>query len=312
MTTREIRLEGPGAHGTSVNAALLRDLLDLVIGGTQRALRLRTQGRSVAQGAQLKWIVAATEMDIQLREGSTVVAFEVPTLLEADPLEFRQSGLFPEIDPSLTGIDYLASSIAAVSASDKQAQQYDTPFLEHLQGFGKVLSHGIEKITFSGSPASTGVSASLTRDTLERISGMQRSIAPPQEVMLAGKLDTIRASDRTFMISLPSSPENVRGICESDLVETLRALWTRDVVVSGTAHYSSGGRVLRIETVSLREATVSDVALWGIRPEPLASVPVPDVFRVAQGPRSGLNAIIGQWPGDETDEAIEALLEATS
>jgi hypothetical protein len=31
-----------------------------------------------------------------------------------------------------------------------------------------------------------------------------------------------------------------------------------------------------------------------------------------QGPDSGINAIIGKWPGDETDEEILALLEEMS
>ena len=31
-----------------------------------------------------------------------------------------------------------------------------------------------------------------------------------------------------------------------------------------------------------------------------------------QGPDSGINAIIGQWPGDESDEEIMALLEDLS
>lgn len=31
-----------------------------------------------------------------------------------------------------------------------------------------------------------------------------------------------------------------------------------------------------------------------------------------QGPNSGINAVIGKWPGDETDEEINALLEELS
>jgi hypothetical protein len=31
-----------------------------------------------------------------------------------------------------------------------------------------------------------------------------------------------------------------------------------------------------------------------------------------QGPDSGINAIIGRWPGDESDEEIVALLEELS
>ena len=35
-------------------------------------------------------------------------------------------------------------------------------------------------------------------------------------------------------------------------------------------------------------------------------------FRRPQGPDSGLNAILGQWPGDETDDEIAAELEHLS
>lgn len=38
----------------------------------------------------------------------------------------------------------------------------------------------------------------------------------------------------------------------------------------------------------------------------------PSVLDRPQGPDSGLNAVMGKWPGDETDEEILALLEELS
>ena len=38
--------------------------------------------------------------------------------------------------------------------------------------------------------------------------------------------------------------------------------------------------------------------------EPADDRPLPERVRQAQTPTTGLNAIIGQWPGDETDEEI--------
>src|ERR1044071_8113051 len=104
MTKRRIKLSGPGAKGVVVNATLLRDLLTLVIDGSQRALRMRTEGRSTARGTLPRWISAAGEMDVQILPGSTVLEIDAPTLMEADPQEFGQSSLFPEVDPELTGI----------------------------------------------------------------------------------------------------------------------------------------------------------------------------------------------------------------
>ena len=35
-------------------------------------------------------------------------------------------------------------------------------------------------------------------------------------------------------------------------------------------------------------------------------------LHVPQGPRSGINAIIGKWPGDESEEEVLAMLEELS
>jgi hypothetical protein len=36
------------------------------------------------------------------------------------------------------------------------------------------------------------------------------------------------------------------------------------------------------------------------------------VLYLPQGPDTGINAMIGKWPGDETDEEIAAILEELS
>jgi hypothetical protein len=38
----------------------------------------------------------------------------------------------------------------------------------------------------------------------------------------------------------------------------------------------------------------------------------PRILHRPQGPDSGLNAVMGKWPGDETDEEVLALLEELS
>jgi len=56
MVIHDIKLDGPGVKGTVVNAHLLRELLHIIIEGSQRALRVRTQGRSAARGILPSWI----------------------------------------------------------------------------------------------------------------------------------------------------------------------------------------------------------------------------------------------------------------
>lgn len=79
--------------------------------GSQQAVRLVAQGRSRARGTLPGWIEKASEFELQISEGSTVLEISAPTLREADPEEFSQDSLFPEINPDLTSFDYLTEGI---------------------------------------------------------------------------------------------------------------------------------------------------------------------------------------------------------
>ena len=98
MKTVRVHLEGPEARGQVVDAGILRTTLGVLIDGSQQAIRLRTQGRSTASGSLPRWIEAATPFRVTIREGSTVLDLEAPTILEAAPDEFSQ-----ELSPRLTG-----------------------------------------------------------------------------------------------------------------------------------------------------------------------------------------------------------------
>lgn len=313
MSKRRVRLTGPGAKGVIVNASLLRDLLTLIIDGSQRALRMRTQGRSTARGTLPRWISAASNMEVQILEGSTVLEIDAPTLLEADPEEFRQRDLFPEIDPELTGVDYLSQSLgAATGGRGENADLYDKPLLEMFRQFNHVFQHGITSVSIEGRTHHRLNAVRIRQPSLLRIAELELKIPAPQEVVLAGQLDTIRHSDRTFALVSPSTSERIRGIAESEQRDRLQSLWGTKVVVAGVAHFTSEGKVLRLEARSIREAVERDLLKWDVIPEPLEVVPTTSDIRVGQGPRTGLNAIIGRWPGDEPNETIDEALENLS
>lgn len=83
-------------------------------------------------------------------------------------------------------------------------------------------------------------------------------------------------------------------------------------MVAGTAHFTPAGGLLRIEADGIRAARPGEESLWGKRPRPLAKSQPATELRVHQGPRSGINAIFGRWPGEESDEEILDALEQLS
>jgi hypothetical protein len=301
-----IRLSGGAAEGTKISAELLRETLAVVLEGSRRALRMRTEGRSSARGPSPAWIEAATRFSVEIRAGSTVLAFEAPTLLEAAPEEFGQRELFPEVQVDRTSFDYFTDSLGHAIRGDIDSRLFDRGLLELFRRLNRIFSFGADRIEIGDSGA-----MDVRPTDVERIAELEARIPAPQYVRVAGRLDSIRHSDRTFTLVTAKHGERIRGIAEPEHMRRLQELWGRSAVVSGTAHFTAGGAALRIDADSIRESEPNSEALWGAAPKSLEQAPSA-IRRVAQGPRSGLNAVIGRWPGVESDHEVERALELLS
>jgi hypothetical protein len=301
---RIVKVQGPRAHGTIVSATLLRDLLGVVIEGSKKAVRIRSEGRSAAPGTLPRWIEASADFTVEIREGSTELLLTSPTLLEVNPEEFGQIGMFPEIDPYHTSFDYFAESLAAAVRGDESSNLYDRALLQSFQRLRSVFDSGAESISIVNREH-----IQLTASHLKRFSVLEAMIPPSRYVKLSGKLDSIRHSNHTFTLILSDSRDSVRGLAESTSPERLQSLWGKNIVMSGTAHFTAAGGLLRVDADTIDEADERDLSLWSQLPEPFASSRSKTNYRQSQGRRSGVNAIFGQWPGEESDETILRALE---
>jgi hypothetical protein len=311
MITREIRLEGGAAGERQVDAAVLRHTLASVIEGSQQALRIRAEGRSTAPGSLPSWIVAATRLSVEVAEGSTVLRIEAPSLLEAAPDEFRQQSLFGGLDPMIPAVDLLAESFAAAIEGDHRADLYDGPLLETFQSLDRIFRNGVREFTFTGADDRRGVPAlRIAPEALPPLRSLEERIPRPQAVRVLGRLDTIRHSDRTFVLWLEPERGRIRGIANS--AEDLKRNFGAPTLVSGLAHFTATGAAQWIEAESIRPASEREQAIFGTSPTPISATLRASDVRRPQGPRSGLNAIFGRWPGEETGEEIRAALDRLS
>jgi hypothetical protein len=105
--------------------------------------------------------------------------------------------------------------------------------------------------------------------------------------------------------------EVLRGWVEAREGTRLAELFGQQVVVSGTALFRPSGSVLWVELDRI-EAATGDVSFWSRMPRPILGDLDRRALRRPQGPRSGLSAILGRWPGDESEEEIAAALAELS
>lgn len=295
-----------------MSGALLRDLLDVLVDGTRRALRLRVEGRSTARGTPPAWLSAGAAFDVvALEEGSTVIEIEAPTLDEALAAEVAQIALFEELDASRPGFELLTESLSDALEGKVDSDGYDNALLQRFEDFDRLFERGVSTIRIASERAGVPREELTIRpESLENVKRLRKETPPDQYVRVAGRLDVIRHSDRMFALILESGA-TLRGIAEGLPPGRLAEFFGRQVVVSGTTTFRPSGRVQTIEAEQI-DLAGEDAALWTEEPRPLLTeAPRKHLYR-EQGPRSGINAVIGAWPGDETDAEIQRFLNDLS
>ncbi len=95
------------------------------------------------------------------------------------------------------------------------------------------------------------------------------SLPAPRQVKVAGRLDAMTVSDRTFALITAEKQCLVKCIAKSVEQKVLSTLLGQDVLVSGQAHFTTSGEVLTIEAEQIIIAKAHDLKIWGQLPTPL-------------------------------------------
>ena len=269
-----------------------------------------SQGRSTIKGRVPVWLQAAS--DIRLvgydGDGDTFLHFEAPTLGEAASELYDQPEFWPTKPPADdTGFDLLGDVLADVGARAEDSERYDRPLLKHLLRFSHGLAGGFDGLYLSGHRYTTDQPAILTADTIAAAQRLYAETPPPQRVRVVGRLDMIWQSRQGFLLILDDGQE-VRGVLVEGDISQHSPLFAQRVVIHGRAIYRPSGHLLRLDA-ELIEPGIGEPSLWSrVPPARLCKLGIQPLTQ-AQTPRSGVAAIFGKWPGDETDEEILAMLK---
>ncbi|MFG0335295.1 MAG: hypothetical protein ACF8TS_18200, partial [Maioricimonas sp. JB049] len=83
------------------------------------------------------------------------------------------------------------------------------------------------------------------------------------------------------------------------------------VLVRGTAVFRPSGRLLRVDADAL-DLSTDESDIWSRMPTAAVEKLDESQLRKRQGARTGMAAILGKWPGDESDKQISEALEQLS
>lgn len=305
-----VRLVGERARGARIAGSVLREITDVLLDATRGSVRQRVEGRSTTRGSVPAWLQSAADFElVGLEAGSTLLIIEAPALLDVAPSLFSQRELFEPIDAMNSAFGLMEETLALAADGRSDSELFDQQLLSTFRRFDRILSFGFSSIELTNGDARRQPVV-IDAGAIKAVDGLIRSTPAPQTARVSGRLDTIRHSDRMFTLLLDDG-KAAKGIADGLAAEQLAGLFGQSVVVSGTAVFRASGVLLRIEAEAIEPAG-SDVEVWARAPVPLFQVMDAASLRQPQGPRSGVNAVMGRWPGEETDEEIAVALRELS
>lgn len=275
------------------------------------------RNRSNVKGRRPAWLDRASDVRFVDHQGNgeSVLFFEAPPLGEAAEDVYAQNSLFPELDerpaPEDTAFDVFGDVLADVRLRNADSGHYDPSLLNRITHFNRVFKKGpYSEVDFTSRRFPQEAPARFTPDLVESAKILLGRTPSPQRVRIVGRLDGLVESTQRFSVLLDTG-EKVVGVFADEQMDAMQELWRKRVVVLGTAIYRASGRLLRIEAEAVKPGE-NEPTVFSRMPTPPGTKIDVSKLRRPQGPKSGISAIIGKWPGDETEEEITAILEELS
>lgn len=307
MIEHTIALRGEACDGATIDSEAAGALLYSFPSLVRDSVRMGILRSSHRAGKPMKELASAWDIRFagQSRGPNFSVLFHVlaPRLEDAAPRLFEQRTLFEEIAaPDDTGIDLAGRMVADVAGNVKESERYDTDLLKRLVAFDKVLRHGIDIINLGGHKLNNIQQTAIDRQVIKTAVHLFEETPPPRRVRVMGTLDMIRISNRVFELLLLNG-QRVRAVWATDSVVQLKEYLSMPVLIEGNAIYRPSGSLLRIDAGAIAPAGDDDTFFSEI---PKATIS-PRNMRTERRPQTdttGINAIWGKWPGEESEQDL--------
>ena len=279
----------------------------------RQSVSMAFRRRSAPKGRPPHWLAAASDVRLLgLTNGrSATIRLDAPTLGDASSELYDQGELFPgRPDPEDTALDVLGDVLVHVREGNADSDRFDDRLLKSVAALDQALNGEYQTLEINSRRYSRRSPAVLDKATIASARALHSRTPAPARVRVVGVLDAVRISTQTFGLKLDDGNE-AKGILSSGSFHGVLELLAsqRRVVVRGDAIFRPSGQLLLVEAEDVALAT-NESPVWSRMPRPRGGTLDVTGLRRPQGPRSGMAKILGRWPGDETDEEVEAALSA--
>ncbi|MDZ4852645.1 MAG: hypothetical protein SGI77_25430 [Pirellulaceae bacterium] len=305
-------LKSHDAYGGRPPAIPIGELIRLIPDILSRSIRMAFMGRSTVRGSTPNWLRSMSDIrftDLQGSKDETKLFFECPTLGSAAPQLYAQQEFEWTERPSADdcGFDLYGDVITAVRSQDRDSDRFDMQLLKRVGLLQRGINGTFQQLEFTSRRYPADCPVVLDERTIQIARDFTSRIPKSDQVRVVGKLDMLRASTQSFAIKTDDGSE-VRGILPEGCLENAKELLAHRVLIIGQAAYRPSGRLLRVDAIEIQEAS-KEGAFFSRVPQPkTARSNIGQIVR-DQSHKKGLAAIIGKWPGQETDDEIALALQ---
>jgi hypothetical protein len=304
---QEIVVQGANDDSPGVSVVFGAKLFRQIERTVQPCVRMALTGRSAQVGQPPKWLQAAWDVratGFSHRDLDMVIHLSVPKLGEAAPKVFEQQTLWDEaVKPDETALELMGKLVQDVREQVSNSDSYDAPMLSRLNGWNGLLESKIRTIILP-TAGMRYPNSILDQSVMAGARALGSRIPMERQVRVVGRIDMVRYSTRSMGLRLDSGDE-VRCAIVNEEINELKDYVNKEVTILGKAIYRPSGSVLRLDVEQILETTVGREQFSQV---PLSLNAKPRSERRAQTVKTGVAAVFGAWPGEETDDELLAAL----
>lgn len=207
---------------------------------------------------------------------------------------------------NLTPVALVIKAFRAALTEEEDKNLLDEPLIDELIRFRKFFKSDQEEILLSN--RNTIPEVKFSNKEIDQIENLYKSIPEPQKTMINGVIDEMKYSKKQ-MVLITENRERVVVMPQDDTVlASIKEYFGREVTLTGMAHFKPGGQLSYVSLESFGEPGKSD-RFFSKKPQKM-SIQQQVAFQVREGKKKNpIDDIIGQWPGDETDEEFDRMLK---
>lgn len=235
------------------------------------------------------------------------------TILTLDADNFKnipmQLDLFKEKQAlnTLTPMALVIKSFTAALSDDEDKNMIDEPLIDELLKFRKFFQTDTEKVLLTNRSSIPEIE--FSRKEIDKIECLFKTIPQPQKTVVAGVIDEMKFS-REQVILTTSENKKIVVIVAKDLFVDLKEFFGQEIAINGMAHFKPGGQLSYVKMESFSESNERLKAMFSKKPHKITSQQQ-IALQLRQGKKANpIDELIGQWPGEETDEEFEQMLNA--